>query len=165
MAEASMVAQKAVQWAREIANDDSHGYDQGNRWGPDYDCASFVITAYENAGIPVKENGASYTGNMYNAFIASGFEDVTHLIDLSSGSGLIEGDVLLNVANHTAMSTGNGMLVEASQNEFGGITGGQTGDQTGQEIYEHGYYNYGPWDYVLRYPGSSGVYITRFVPA
>lgn len=163
MAEPSIEAQKAVEWARKIANDESHGYDQGNRWGPDYDCASFVIMAYENAGVPVKENGASYTGNMYDAFLAAGFEDITGQVNLSSGSGLIAGDVLLNVENHTAMSTGAGNLVEASQNEIGGIIGGQTGDQTRQEIYEHGYYDF-PWDYVLRYPGSSGVYIVRFVP-
>ena len=164
MAEPSMQAVEAVEWALQIANDNSHGYDQTNRWGPDYDCASFVIQAYDNAGVPVKANGATYTGNMYDAFINAGFEDVTSQINLSTGAELIEGDVLLNVANHTAMSTGNGMLVEASQNEFGGITGGQTGDQTGQEIYEHGYYNYGPWNYVLRFPGDSGVSIVRFVP-
>jgi hypothetical protein len=37
----------AINWAVAIANDDSHGYDQTNRWGPDYDCSSLVIQAYE----------------------------------------------------------------------------------------------------------------------
>ena len=32
--------EKAVTWAIEIANDPAHGYDQDNRWGPDYDCSS-----------------------------------------------------------------------------------------------------------------------------
>ena len=27
--------EKAVQWAINIANDDSHGYSQENRWGPE----------------------------------------------------------------------------------------------------------------------------------
>ena len=58
------VIDNAVQWATDIANDDSHGYSQSVRWGPHYDCSSFVITAYQNAGVPVKDNGAtsvSYT--------------------------------------------------------------------------------------------------------
>ncbi len=145
----------AVEWALQIANDNSHGYDQGNRWGPDYDCSSLLIQAWENAGVPVKSGGASYTGNMYDVFIACGFTDVTSSVDIQSGGGMIKGDVLLNTQNHTAMHIGNGQVVQASQNEFGGIVGGQTGDQTGQEIGVTSYYNY-PWDRVLRYPGGTG---------
>ena len=151
----SQVIEDAVEWAIGIANDDSHGYDQTNRWGPDYDCSSLVIQAWQNAGVPVKTQGASYTGNMYDAFIACGFIDVTSQVDLSSGSGVIRGDVLLNIINHTAMSIGNGQIVQASINEHGETTGGQTGDQTGREIYTRSYYNY-PWDKVLRYPGGGG---------
>ena len=33
------IVEEAVQWAIDTANDSSHGYDQGNRWGPDYDCS------------------------------------------------------------------------------------------------------------------------------
>ena len=167
----SQVIEDAVEWAIGIANDDSHGYDQTNRWGPDYDCSSLVIQAWQNAGVPVKTQGASYTGNMYDAFIACGFVDVTSQVDLSSGSGVVRGDVLLNIVHHTAMSIGNGQIVQASINEHGETTGGQTGDQTGREIYTRSYYNY-PWDKVLRYPGgggnitpSGGVYIVRFVAA
>ena len=167
----SQVIEDAVEWAIGIANDDSHGYDQTNRWGPDYDCSSLVIQAWQNAGVPVKTQGASYTGNMYDAFIACGFIDVTSQVNLSSGSGVIRGDVLLNIVHHTAMSIGNGQIVQASINEHGETTGGQTGDQTGREIYTRSYYNY-PWDKVLRYPGgggsitpSGGVYIVRFVAA
>lgn len=163
----SQVIEDAVEWAIGIANDDSHGYDQTNRWGPDYDCSSLVIQAWQNAGVPVKTQGASYTGNMYDAFIACGFIDVTSQINLPSGSGVIRGDVLLNISNHTAMSIGNGRIVQASINENGETTGGQTGDQTGREIYTRSYYNY-PWDKVLRYPGGGitppqGVYIVRFI--
>lgn len=48
----------------DIANDDSHGYDQDNRWGPDYDCSSFVISGFEQAGIQLETNGATYTGDL-----------------------------------------------------------------------------------------------------
>lgn len=83
---------------------------------------------------------------------------------LSSGSGMQRGDILLKPGNHTAMHIGNGQLVEASQNEFGGITGGASGDQTGKEIWIHGYYNF-PWTYVLRYPEQSkGVSLVRWIP-
>lgn len=144
----------AIAWAVSIANDDSHGYDQTNRWGPDYDCSSLVIQAYENAGCPVKTNGASYTGNMVNVFLESGFENVTSEITLSTGSGLLPGDVLW-VDGHTEMYIGNGNIVGAHINENGETTGGQTGDQTEKEISVRTYYNY-PWTTVLRLPITSG---------
>ncbi len=149
------IIEKAIAQMEVLAQDDSHGYDQANRWGPDYDCSSAVIQAWQNAGVPVKSKGATYTGNMYSVFKSCGFEDVTASVNLSNGSGLQRGDVLLNHVNHTAMYCGNGQIVQASINEFSKTTGGQTGDQTGREFYIRGYYNY-PWNAVLRYKGSSG---------
>lgn len=142
---------KMEQWAA----DNSHGYDQANRWGPDYDCSSAVISAWAEAGLPVKMMGASYTGNMYKVFCDCGFADVTASVDLYTGAGLERGDVLLNHAKHTAMYCGNGQIVEASINELGGITGGVPGDQTGREFRVTGYRNH-PWDCVLRYGETSG---------
>ena len=146
------IINKAVEWAVGIANDDSHGYDQEDRWGLDYDCSSLVIQAYENGGCPVKTNGATYTGNMVSVFKECGFEDVTSQINLSTGEGLIPGDVLW-VSGHTEMFKGDGNLVGAHINELGTVTGGQTGDQTGNEISVRSYYNY-PWTTVLRLPAS-----------
>lgn len=140
----------AVSWAVAIANNPAHGYDQANRWGPDYDCSSLVISAWESVGVAVREAGASYTGNMRGAFLACGFRDVIGSVDLATGIGLELGDVLLNYAAHTAMVTGNGRMVAARINEHGQTTGGSTGDQTGREICQQAYYNY-PWDCVLRY--------------
>ena len=48
--------EKAVTWALAIANDNTHGYDQQYRWGPDYDCSSLIISAWQQAGVPVKTN-------------------------------------------------------------------------------------------------------------
>ncbi|QNU66108.1 peptidoglycan-binding protein [Ruminiclostridium herbifermentans] len=142
----------ATQWMIDLANDDSHGYDQIYRWGQygDYDCSAAVITAWETAGVPVKTNGATYTGNMKNAFINSGFINVTSSIELSKGTGLLRGDVLLKSNSHTAMYIGNGKIVHASNNEKGTASGGKSGDQTGKEICIRSYYNK-PWDCILRY--------------
>lgn len=147
------IIESAVTWAITTAQDSHHGYDQAYRWGPDYDCSSFVITAWQNTGVPVKTNGASYTGNMKPVFIKCGFHDVTSQVNLATGYGLQRGDVLLNIRNHVEMYIGGGQNIKASINERGGITGGQTGDQTGREICIGGYYNY-PWDCVLRYVGD-----------
>lgn len=143
----------AVQWALKIANDESHGYDQGNRWGPDYDCSSLIISAYEAAGIPVKSvGGAQRTYDMRQTFKKCGFIEVPNW-NKSTGAGLQRGDVVLSVQHHTEMYIGNGQLVKASQNENGGAIGGKIGDQTGKEIRVSGYYNF-PWDCALRYTGS-----------
>lgn len=150
--------EKAVQQMEAWANDNSHGYDQIYRWGEkgDFDCSAAVIQACENAGIPVKSNGATYTGNMLSVFKKCGFKDVTSSVNLSTGSGLKRGDVLLNTSHHTAMYCGNGKEVEASINEKGTATGGKPGDQTGKEFLIRSYRNY-PWTNVLRYQdGTSG---------
>lgn len=158
----------AVRWAVDIANDDSHGYDWDSRWGPDYDCSSLLIQAWENAGVPVKSNGAINTKNMYDVFTACGFLDVSSSVNMITGDGVQRGDILLNYENHTAMSIGNGQVVQASINENNEVTGGQPGDQTGQEIWITDYYNC-PWNCVLRYPGGGleprGVYLVRWIPA
>lgn len=139
--------EKATEWMINLANDDSHGYSQANRWGPDYDCSSAIITAWQQAGVPVKVNGATYTGNMRAAFLIAGFKDVTPSVNLETGSGLIRGDVLLNYTSHTAMYIGDGKIVHARSSEGNNIPG----DQNGQEIRIQPYFNY-PWDCVLRYP-------------
>lgn len=138
----------AIQWALAIARDNSHGYDQGSRWGPDYDCSSLVYEAFRVGGgfdLPVH---SGYTGSMIADFTAAGF---TWLAGVgNSASELQRGDILLNVSSHVEIYLGENMNVGAHINEFGGITGGQTGDQTGNEISEGGFYSY-PWDGVLRY--------------
>lgn len=146
----SDIIEKAVSFAESIAKDDTHGYDQKQRWGADYDCSSLVITAWQYAGVCVKSAGATYTGNMYNIFKKCGFKDVTKNVNLSTQDGLMRGDVLLTPNKHTAIYCGDGKLVHASINEKGRITGGVTGDQTGKEICIRSYYNK-PWKYVLRY--------------
>ena len=148
--------EKAIKQMEDWAKDDSHGYDQDYRWGEkgDFDCSSAVIQAWQNAGVPVKSGGATYTGDMKNVFLKNGFADVTSKVNVATGSGLLRGDVLLNEAHHVAMYCENGKEVEASINEKGTAHGGKPGDQTGKEFLVRSYRNY-PWDCVLRYQESN----------
>lgn len=153
---------KAINWMEDTARDDRHGYCQDHRWGEDgdYDCSSAVITAWEQAGVPVKSKGATYTGNMLSVFTANGFVDVTAQVNRSTGAGLKRGDVLLNTVHHTAMYCGDGKEVEASINEKGTAHGGTPGDQTGKEFLIRTYRNY-PWTNVLRYIGGNSATATN----
>jgi len=163
------IPEKAVQFMLDVARDDTHGYDQGSRWGnPDYDCSSLVITAYKKAGVPLT---CTYTGNMRSEMLRNGFAIPVN-VDLRTGANLQPGDVLLQEQNHTAMYVGNGQIVHATGNEHGGATGGQPGDQTGKEICIANYFNF-PWDFALRYvkeeptptpqpsPSDGGTYIVQ----
>jgi hypothetical protein len=74
-----------------IANDDSHGYSQGeDRVGPkNYDCSSFVTAGYINAGITGLNKWTS-TSSMYEQFTRNGFTAIPY----NSSVNLIRGDVL-----------------------------------------------------------------------
>ena len=143
------ITKKALDWALETAKDNTHGYSQANRWGPDFDCSSFIISAYENAGLKVKEAGASYTGNMRDAFEKCGFGAYPR----QPVSRLEPGDVLLNEKHHAVMYIGNGKVVAARSSD--GFP--QSGDQSSREICIQDYYDWpdGGWDCVLRYTGEA----------
>lgn len=142
------IAEKAVQWAVNVANENKSGYDQTHRWGsPDYDCSSFVISAYRAAGVPIDINVVSYTGNMVR-MVNYGFKKLS----LGEATPFKPGDIFVNTVHHTVMYIGYGKIVQASINEKGTATGGKPGDQTGNEINIRDFYlpSYG-WNYVLRY--------------
>ncbi len=145
----------AVQKAIALAQDNSHGYSQAGRWGPDYDCSSLVCTVFEEAGIPLKSCGATYTGNMLSAALKAGFVPVPL-------AKRIRGDILLRHTSgsdgHTAIYLGNGTLVHAA----GTYSHPESGDQSGNEICIQSYYD-GGWQYCLRYPEEMEA--TEAVPA
>lgn len=144
---------QAIQNMIDLCNDDSHGYSQANRWGPDYDCSSAIITALRDAGFDT--GGASYTGNMSSELCARGWER------LSPDVGKEPGDICLNDVNHVAMYVGDGQVAEFSS-DYDGIQG----DSSGREASVHGYYDY-PWDCVLRWPEgvNKKVAFVQWIPA
>lgn len=139
-----------VEWAKNIAADDSHGYSQPRRTGnPDYDCSSLVYYALKQAGLDV----GSYPFSTYGEDAAlkhAGFE--RH--DWSRVSDLQTGDIVWS-SSHTEIYIGDGRFVGAHHDENNGIEGPKPGDQTGDEIsidsYAAGYAAY------YRYKGSMNV--------
>lgn len=169
MAAANEVAASIME---HFASHSAHGYTQGSgRWGDssmeyvkvgggrfpvaggDRDCSSGIISAYEAAGVPVRDKGATYTGNMKAAFLATGMFEWKPMTFIAQ-----RGDVYLNHVNHTAMCVDDkpDRLAEFWLNENGGITGGKKGDQTGGECRVKGYYDF-PWDGVLHFTGEQKV--------
>lgn len=146
------IPEKAVKWAVNVANENKSGYSQYNRWGnPDYDCSSFIISAYKAVGVPIDINNVSYTGNM-NRMVNYGFKK----LGVNEAKPYQPGDIFVNSVHHTVMYIGNGKIVQASISENGTISG-KGGDQTGDEINIRNFYtpSYG-WNYVLRYEDNKG---------
>ena len=150
------IPESATQWAINIANDKTHGYSQQNRWGPNYDCSSFAISAYKQAGANTGQ--ATYTGNMSD-LLNHGFSEVTKSVNLNTGSGLQPGDILYyhksgNIG-HTAIYAGANKIVHARGQSYGSS---RTGDQ-GTEIAVCPYYR-GSWEHVYRYTGNGNPIVT-----
>ncbi len=137
--------EKAVQWAINIANDDSHGYSQENRWGPDYDCSSFVISALKIGGIST--GSANTTANMVSQLTQNGFSYISWS-NTGGVSGLQRGDILWR-NGHTEMYIGNNQQVGAHQNRGHP----ETGDPSGREISVTSFY-YDSWEGILRYSNN-----------
>lgn len=130
----------ACNWLKQTADDNSHGYSQAHRQGPDYDCSSHVLNALKAGGFSVNVNG--YTGNMADILSDIGFKKVTD-------NNCLKGDIYLTPGKHTVMAYADGKVVTAA-----GDKDGKTGDSSSKEIYCRDFYtpSYG-WTYHFRYSG------------
>lgn len=132
------------------------GTTDGVKWSVkagDYDCSSSVIAAWKAALAGTKYarmlDGATYTGNIEQVFLASG------LFVKKPMSFLAEpGDLYLKAGSHVAMCQTQkpDVLSEFSQNENRGAYNGKVGDQTGREAYVHAYYNFA--NCIIHYNGK-----------
>ena len=134
--------ENAIQWAVNIANDNSHGYSQKNRWGPDYDCSSFVISALKSGGIST--GSASTTADMVSQLTKNGFSYISWS-NTGGVSGLQRGDILWR-NGHTEMYIGNNQQVGAHRDHGHP----ETGDPSGKEVSVTSFY-YDSWEGILRY--------------
>lgn len=135
---------KAVNLIVQIANDDTHGYAQDNRYGPDYDCSSLVSHVLHEAGFNISIY--STTRDLVPQLLREGFKSVP------LNSVRKAGDIFIHTANHVIMCINENQVAYASINERGTVSGGQAGDQTGKEIKINNFYtpSYG-WEYHLTY--------------
>lgn len=138
-----------------MADDPMFGYSNKppyGRWGPDFDCSSFVYFCAWLAGYPVGigPGKVRFTGTMLEDFKKAGFQ-LLPFANVGIGDLKI-GDILVNLALHAEICVGNRSSVGAMSAENGGYSG-EAGDQTGGEIEKHPVYIYEKdWDYVLRPP-------------
>ena len=144
---ANAVANKAVQWAVDIANDNRYGYVSGGMGNGGYDCTQLVHAAYEAAGVSLPEKGNVNNSNIVSYYTKNGFTWHPGKINVDD---LQAGDVLVNEAHHAEIYIGNHQKVGAHDNYDGG-----SGDSQGNEISVDDYKEFGNggWDGYLRYEG------------
>lgn len=112
----------SIKWAIDTANDNKHGYSQARRNGPDYDCSSFVSTAFKIGGFNV--SGSLTTSTMSTPFMRAGFKKY------KKGTVTIQrGDILLKPGSHVELYLGDDICVGAHSN-YDKVTG----DSGGKEI-------------------------------
>lgn len=143
----------AIAWAIATANDPSHGYSMTNRYGPDYDCSSFVAAALIAGGFNVPASMTTPVARSY--LLTAGFVDVT------MSDPMQKGDIYINPASgvngHMVMAISDSQIVEAQ----GGDADGQPGDSTGQEIRITALYSFGQTQH-MRWPHTSPGRVARW---
>lgn len=117
------MAEAAAATAVDIAEDDSFGYDQGQRWtgaeaiasAPDifsaedseFDCSSLIDTVYAINGLEIDRG---YTGNLEQRYVDAGFIAHREPKYLTSGKHATVGGLYLTAGKHVMI------VVEADEN-------------------------------------------------
>ncbi len=96
--------ERAISWAINIADDNSHGYCQAHRTGPDYDCSSLVAYALRNAGI--------YNGEIFTTSTMPSILPKNNFTYIKGTANLQRGDILWR-SGHTEIYIGNNQTVGA----------------------------------------------------
>lgn len=142
-----------MRWAEKTAADNSYGYSQARRNGPDYDCSSFVYYALRAAGLwhgSLAGNTESEPGMLK----AAGFTEFTWAGSKADAlSHLQRGDVVIDpgFVRHTEIYAGGGNFVGAHLD-----IDGRQGDSSGREISESGAVPSGLTVAFRLHPGEDG---------
>lgn len=108
----------AINWAIQIANDPRYYYHMPPIPPYGYDCSSFVIDAFRQAGVPVYS--AIDTTNMISEMTTNNTFTNIAFVDINNCQ---RGDILLKpyagAAGHTCIYLGNGQIVHAANSSTG----------------------------------------------
>ncbi len=136
--------EKALSWAVETAEDPAFGYSQKDRFGPNYDCSSFVSAALMAGGFDL--GGFLSTSGLPAALTDLGFVRLrrTEVV-------LLPGDILFSPGTHVELYLGDGKCVAAHQDYDR-----RSGDSKDKEIQvrdvsECAFCRYGQYRWVYRY--------------
>ena len=171
----SSIIERAIQEAKNIADDPNIGYTNGvsaaDNMGEvdgDMNCLGFVVNAYSNAGAPeakqyILDHNVGNFSRVGDALTNSGFTDITDEVNINASSfadtGLQKGDLLWKwyrgddgaIHGHIAMIYNDeGTLIEATADNDG-----VKGDAGNTEICVTGSWTTGGFSYALRYTGGS----------
>ena len=130
------MAEQAAQAMENYCNDDSHGYDQAERWGPNYDCSSSTLQSYRDAGLPIAATG--YTGNMETILLGTGkfksYKDAAHV---NSSDYAKRGGIYPNTTHHVVMALSDGPCAgreSTEQTDTATDSGGYTLEQFVRDV-------------------------------
>ncbi len=136
-------------WAVAIAEDDTHGYSRYDRFGPNYDCSSFVCTA-------LMEGGFGLEDYLFPADMVDVLPDYGFTVYKKGETVPQRGDILVRPYVHVEICMGGLDCVGAHKNYDG-----RSGDRSGHEIeYRTAESDYpcpfccnAEYKYILRYVG------------
>lgn len=128
--------ESSLEWMENIASDDTHGYSMSSRYGPNFDCSSFISFALIFGGFNVRYN--SVTWDLKDQLLRDGWKV------LPKGSALHRGVILLSerggsASGHVAMMVNDTEMVHASGTNKGILV---------EKFYTPSF----GWDYYLYHP-------------
>ena len=136
--------EKAMAWAVETADDPACGYSKTNRFGPDYDCSSFVSAA-------LMAGGFDLGGYLTTAYLPEALTELGFVRLRRSSTVLLPGDILFSPGTHVEIYLGDGKCVGAHQDyDY------RSGDSKDKEIQVRDesqcpFCRYGQYKWVYRY--------------
>lgn len=136
-------------WAVATAEDDTYGYSRYDRFGPNYDCSSFVSTA-------LMEGGFGLEDYLFPADMVDVLPDYGFAVYKKGETEPQRGDILVRPYVHVEICMGGQDCVGAHKNYDG-----RSGDRSGHEIeyrtadsdYQCPFCCKAQYKYILRYEG------------